>query len=1069
MKRLPIITVPGLALLIACATVTAQPSSYTPFPKSRALTLADDAPVPSIFVKFHEGTSIRIRSGALTAMRRSPRDEADLMRLRLDRATVSKDLAAVTALLSEPPLVGQVLRAYGSVTETELQTLRSAGESASAVSLPDLDLNVELPLARGTTFRHVKPILDALNMLDSVEVAWAPLPGSPASTDSTPSFEWRQKYLPWQGINALDSWEHPGGRGTNVRLCDVEYGWNRNHESLTGVQWVGSGVNYAEQGDAAAGCRSAAHGNAVLSMVGARRTGVGVTGVAPEATIGVQPAGAAGFTWNYERYAVVNAAKWACDVDPQTGVVRRPGGVVLIEVQLYVPCPPDDQNCVSGVIAGCVGPDGLSYYSHRWFPLEYGDPFGRQDIITAAALKAVVVEAAGNGGEVLDTADYPDSSGAIMVAASQIDLNGNPAAKECYSNSGSRIDLHAWGGVPGWADATDYSRAAAGGPCYFSSGAPTYWADLQNNGPNASYTRSFGGTSAASAIVAGVAADIQGQALARLSNRPLSSRDLLVLLKTWGRVGAVDDPSSDNYIGKMPDLQAARLALPVARFTESCSGLACTFNSSTSNPSISNYLRFRWNFGNGFTPWQTTPTIAHNFATYQSYPVSLEIADPSQIGDAIQRDVTLVPAQGHDISGTVTLKETALPGVTVTAGSASAVTGALGGYTIPGLSDGPYTVTPTHCGYTFTPTSSPVIISGSSLVGVDFEATPRTFTISGRVTKGGITIGRGDLAGVTVSAGGHSATTNARGFYMISGLTNGDYIVAATLPGYTFSPATSSVSIKCEGVTDVNFLATAVYSISGSVTVGGSGLAGVVVTAGSASATTNASGIFTIFGVPDGAYTVVPRFGCYTFSPSSVLVNVSGANVTGTAFAAGVRPCGISGTVTEGGIGLAGVTILAETETATTDASGAFAFSFLELGGHTLTPALAGYGFAPASALADFFMNAVTVVNFSATAQPTYTISGDVRLGSGGLAGVKVSAVRGPDASGAYATYATTTNAAGGYVISGLLSGTYVVNCSMVGYTLIQYEFTPSSSTQTISGENVAGVNFTALVSSGEM
>ncbi len=74
---------------------------------------------------------------------------------------------------------------------------------------------------------------------------------------------------------------------------------------------------------------------------------------------------------------------------------------------------------------------------------------------------------------------------------------------------------------------------------------------------------------------------------------------------------------------------------------------------------------------------------------------------------------------------------------------------------------------------------------------------------------------------------------------------------------------------------------TATYSISGSA-----GTASATVTAGTKSATSDASGSFTVTGLANGTYTVTPsKSGC-TFTPASRSVTVSSANVTGVSFTA---------------------------------------------------------------------------------------------------------------------------------------------------------------------------------------
>jgi hypothetical protein len=75
----------------------------------------------------------------------------------------------------------------------------------------------------------------------------------------------------------------------------------------------------------------------------------------------------------------------------------------------------------------------------------------------------------------------------------------------------------------------------------------------------------------------------------------------------------------------------------------------------------------------------------------------------------------------YSISGTITGDVTS--GVTVSAGGKSAVSGAGGTYTISGLADGTYTVTPTRNGYTFAPATASATVAGADVAGIDFVST----------------------------------------------------------------------------------------------------------------------------------------------------------------------------------------------------------------------------------------------------------------------------------------------------------------------------------------------------------
>ena len=79
------------------------------------------------------------------------------------------------------------------------------------------------------------------------------------------------------------------------------------------------------------------------------------------------------------------------------------------------------------------------------------------------------------------------------------------------------------------------------------------------------------------------------------------------------------------------------------------------------------------------------------------------------------------------------------------------------------------------------------------------------------------------------------------------------------------------------------------YKISGNVNLNGVALAGVTIMlsgSGSGSAATDSSGAYSFSGLPNGSYTLTPSKTGYTFSPSSISVSVSGANIAAKNFTA---------------------------------------------------------------------------------------------------------------------------------------------------------------------------------------
>ena len=85
-------------------------------------------------------------------------------------------------------------------------------------------------------------------------------------------------------------------------------------------------------------------------------------------------------------------------------------------------------------------------------------------------------------------------------------------------------------------------------------------------------------------------------------------------------------------------------------------------------------------------------------------------------------------SQTYNISGTIS-PTTGGAGATVTlSGTASNTTiaNSSGAYTFTGFGNGAYTVTPSHAGYTFSPTSRSATVNGASVTGLNFTATATT-------------------------------------------------------------------------------------------------------------------------------------------------------------------------------------------------------------------------------------------------------------------------------------------------------------------------------------------------------
>jgi PKD repeat protein len=564
-----------------------------PVDKGRYARLPEDMAIEQVVIKFHEGTAVRLRGGLLMAEDRSARDRRDLEARGLTPAAVDSDVAEVRRLVAIAP-EAQTLRRLFSIDENVLADRRATGEERSGRQLADLDLYYGVRLKPRATAGDVSALLDALNALESVEIAYAQPPASPAflgdpkrvaATAVTPNFQSLQGYLNAapQGVDALYAWTQTGGTGAGVKIVDIEGGWQTTHEDLPTLFHTG-GTNSTDLD-----WRN--HGTAVLGELVAKTNGLGMTGIAYQAQAGYES-----IISNDLANAIVNAAA-------ATGT----GGVVLIE--LHTPGPASSSPCT------CNQPQ--CYFVAMEYYQAYYDA-----IASATANGVAVVEAGGNGSTNLDDPVYTNifnrsvrDSGAIIVAASN-SYDRNPT---CWTNWGSRIDIHGWG----------EDVATLGYGYLYNGGSADSW-----------YIAYFNGTSSASPIVTGAAASVQGRSLATVSSSlsPLVLRDLLK------STGTPQVPGAKN-IGPLPNLRAAFDTLaanqpPVAAFNINCSTLFCFFNASASTDDHG-VATYSWAFGDTTSYASQYPNASHAYAGAGFYTVTLTVTDTFGVTGSTSRQVNI--------------------------------------------------------------------------------------------------------------------------------------------------------------------------------------------------------------------------------------------------------------------------------------------------------------------------------------------------------------------------------------------------------------------------------------------
>ena len=431
-----------------------------------------------------------------------------------------------------------------------------------------------------------------------------------------------------------------------------------------------------------------------------------------------------------------------------------------------------------------------------------------------------------------------------------------------------------------------------------------------------------------------------------------------------------------------------------------------------------------------------TPSKAGTTFTPGSRNVTINGASQSGVNFTSQAQTWSISGSLGSAGSGATVNVSGAANLSVTADGA-------GSYSINGLVNGTYNLTPVKAGVTFTPSSRTITVNGASVSGTDFTSQGQTWSISGTVGATG--------SGATVTlTGGSNATVAADGAgnYQFTGLTNGSYTVTPFKSGVSFTPGNRSVTVSGANVTAIDFSGQAqTFTVSGSLGSAGSGAMVMWTGATSGTVTADGAGGYSISGLANGSYTVTPSKAGVTFTPISRSVGINGANVGGVDFVGQSQTWSISGSL--GTVGGGASVSLSGTSTAVViaDGNGFYTFSGLSNGSYTVTPSKSNVTFTPLSRTVTLSGSSQTGVNFTSQDVPSYSVSGT----AGTLGGSSVVTLSGA------ANRTVQADAAGNYSFTGLANGTYTVTLAKPGFT-----FVPPSQTVTISGVSLTGVNFVA-------
>ena len=465
------------------------------------------------------------------------------------------------------------------------------------------------------------------------------------------------------------------------------------------------------------------------------------------------------------------------------------------------------------------------------------------------------------------------------------------------------------------------------------------------------------------------------------------------------------------------------------------------------------------------------------------------------------------------ISGTISPSSSG-NGTTVTlSGAASAVVtaDASGNYMFSGLSNGPYTITPSKSGSAYSPTSQSVTINGASLTGINFtdpvlppansisvDATvwQDQSTAASTVTVSGLSTVLGNellLAFISTDAAGPGTTvTSVSGAGLTWELVVRTNVQAGTSEVWRAFTSTNlnNVSITAtlsqsvaSSMTVVSFTGVDTSSSNGSGAIGATGSGFAAPGAPNATLTTTRNNSW-VFGVGNDYDTSTPR----TLGSGQSMVHQSLPNISGVAVdafwvqmqtnptpasgtivtindtapttdqynlsvveilpaLASSQTWSISGTISPTPGGSGAVMTLSGSASATVNADSFGNYSFAGLANGAYTVTPSNSGYSFSPASQSVNVNGANATSVNFTAA-AFTWSISGTITGGSGATVTLSGA---------ASATATANSSGSYTFLGLGNGSYTVTPSKSGNT-----FSPANQSVTVYGANATAVNFTA-------
>lgn len=314
----------------------------------------------------------------------------------------------------------------------------------------------------------------------------------------TPDYTDNQIYIYENpGVNMEYAW-NLGYAGQNIKVKNVEFGFNSHHEEFNDSPHIRFAENYTPIDYE----NYWEHGTGTFGVIAGHNGEYGVTGLAYDIEEAVL------FPEYTEEYGYNRVLAISLAIESSS-----PGEIIIYELQTFG--------------------EGWTENDEKYVAAEY--EYSVWDLTKAATdAGIIIIAAAGNGNQNLDAPQYADymqrgHSGAIIVGAGSPDIQHSRAY---FSTYGSRVDLQGWG----------WNVLSTGYGDYAKIG----------NDTNQTYTM-FSGTSSATPIVAACAVVLQSYYYDH-TGEYLTGMQIADILKNTGIPQFISD---EGNIGPLPNMEAA--------------------------------------------------------------------------------------------------------------------------------------------------------------------------------------------------------------------------------------------------------------------------------------------------------------------------------------------------------------------------------------------------------------------------------------------------------------------------------------------------------------------------------